>query len=370
MLFTYTYVPHQMEKMQTFIDFIFFDVWCKAPNTSSYSLDLFEPLPDLWEVMRDFCFADPQPAGAKFFCEHLESIYKKFSSLTPAQVTQFQQWFRDNNDVESVCAADPASNVVRYKDIAPLHPTLYKQVASFFRGLYDKSLLNLAPLRNKIGKIDDHSKAFFEVNAIGKCPFCGLSDLKGIHHTRREAYDHYLPKFRYPFNSINFRNLAPACHECNSTYKLSKDPVQNALGRRKAFYPFSTSPHRIDLKVTLRHADIEKLTPADIDLAFGPANIAEQIETWKNVYGIEERYRGKLLSGDGKAWLEEVLVEWRWHDESAGDEGKAPDEYLRDVDRHTERSPYANTNFLKNSFLRGCKNAGLFEPVVQTGIAP
>ena len=112
------------------------------------------------------------------------------------------------------------------------------------------------------------------------------------------------------------------------------------------------------------------MTPADIDLAFGPANTTEQIETWKDVYGIEERYRGKLLSGDGKAWLEEVLVEWRWHDESAGDEGKAPDEYLRDVDRHAQRSPYANANFLKNGFLRGCKNAGLFEPAVQTGIAP
>ena len=30
MLFSYIYVPHKMEKMQAFIDFIFYEVWCKA----------------------------------------------------------------------------------------------------------------------------------------------------------------------------------------------------------------------------------------------------------------------------------------------------------------------------------------------------
>jgi hypothetical protein len=41
MLFAYTYVPHAMEKMQEFIDFIFFEVWCKAPIGLAFSLDLF-----------------------------------------------------------------------------------------------------------------------------------------------------------------------------------------------------------------------------------------------------------------------------------------------------------------------------------------
>lgn len=87
-------------------------------------------------------------------------------------------------------------------------------------------------------------------------------------------------------------------------------------------------------------------------------------------YGIVERYRGKLLGGDGKAWLVEVLDEWRWNDETAGAEGKTPDEYLRDVSRHAHKSPYANANFLKNSFLQGCKTVGLFEPIAKEGAAP
>ena len=32
MLFAYIYMPHSMEKMQAFIDYIFFEVWCKAPG--------------------------------------------------------------------------------------------------------------------------------------------------------------------------------------------------------------------------------------------------------------------------------------------------------------------------------------------------
>lgn len=129
------------------------------------------------------------------------------------------------------------------------------------------------------------------------------------------------------------------------------------------FYPFSAVPHAIELQVTLQHADVEKMAPADIGLTFGPAAIGEQIETWKDVYEIEERYRGKLLGGDAKAWLEEVLIERNWHNETAGAEGRSPNAHLRDVERHTRRSPFANANFLKHGFLQACKSAGLFDAV-------
>lgn len=81
------------------------------------------------------------------------------------------------------------------------------------------------------------------------------------------------------------------------------------------------------------------------------------------MYGIEERYIGKLLSGDGIAWLEEVFIERRWHDESAGAEGRTPEAHLRDVERHSIRSPYTNANFLKNGFLQACNARGLFKPI-------
>lgn len=373
MLFPYIYVPHQMEKMQTFIDFIFHEVWCKAPAGAPFGLDLFDGNAELREVMDAFYYSDAQ--GADFFYGHVERIYGLFSTLTAVQINQFRQWYQGNNDLEKVCANDPAAHLARYADIAVNHKDLADQLGTFFKGLYSKTLLDLAELRKKIGDIDSHYEAFVSINRSGKCPFCGLGDLLGEYHTKREAYDHYLPKAIYPFNSINFKNLLPACHHCNSSYKGSKNPAYMpkdptaGVVRRRVFYPFSAVPQAIELKVSLRHIDIEKLAPADISLTFGPAPISEQIETWKDVYGIEERYRGKLLSADGKAWVVEALDEWRWHDESGGADGKPPEVYLRDVARHTRRAPFANCNFLKHSFLQACEAAGLFDPTQKIGNA-
>ena len=155
----------------------------------------------------------------------------------------------------------------------------------------------------------------------------------------------------------------------DSSYKITQDPSYSPkdpageITRRKSFYPYSTNTHRIDITIDLGTPDIDRLTPADIQLAFGPAAVHEEIETWKEVYGICERYRGKLLNSDGKAWLVEVFDEWRWKDESAGEEGRNPEEYLRALNRHTARSPYASNNFLKKAFLEGCQRAGIFNVI-------
>lgn len=362
MLFPYTYVPHQMEKMQKFIDYIFHEVWCKAPTSGSFGLNLFDANAELRELMEAFYYSDAK--GADFFYGHVERIYGLFSALTAAQISQFQQWYQGNNDLEKVCSNDPAVHLVRYADIAVAQASLSEQLAVFFKGLYSQSLLDLKALRAKIGAIDDHYQAFVTANKAGKCPFCGIGDIKGVHASKREAYDHYLPKALYPFNSINFRNLAPACHECNSTYKLSKDPAHSATGRRKAFYPYTATPYAIELQVTLQHSDIEKLTPADVNLQFGPAALDEKIDTWKDVYGIEERYKAKFCAeNDGKYWLTQVFDEWQR-------DGKSPADYLTTLTRQATSKPYAECNFLKKPFLEACHRVGLFNAIAKGENAP
>jgi hypothetical protein len=365
MLFPYTYVPHQMERMQEFIDFIFYEVWCKAPNGAPFSLDLFDGNFDLKEVMTAFYYDHTK--GGDFFYGHVERLYGHFVALTPLQIDQFKQWYQANNDIEKICANDTALHLARYTDIQPIYRDMCSELATFFKGLYSKDLLALKVLKDKIGEIDNHYKVFMGVNHFGKCPFCGVADIQGVYHSKREAYDHYLPKGLYPFNSINFKNLVPACHHCNSSYKTSKDPAYTpkdparATRRRKIFYPYANPGPKIEVTIDLSNLDIDHLAPADIQLAFGPPALNEEIETWKDVYGIEERYRGKLLDGDGKAWLTEVLDEWKWKDESAGKEGREPDEFLRDLNRHAIKSPFTGANFLKKAFLDGCQKIGLFD---------
>ena len=351
MLFPYTYVPHQMEKMQTFIDFIFHEVWCEAPTSGPFGLNLFDANAELREVMEVFYYSDAQ--GADFFYGHVERIYGLFSALTAVQISQFQQWYQGNNDLEKVCANDPATHLARYADIAVNHKDLAAQLGTFFKGLYSQSLLDLAALRAKIGDINDHYQTFVATNKAGKCPFCGIGDIKGEHHSKREAYDHYLPKALYPFNSINFRNLAPACHECNSTYKLSKDPAHNLAGRRKAFYPFAAAAQIIDIRVALQNSDIENLKPTDVQMQFGPAAVTEEIETWKDVYGIEERYKAKVCGeNDGKYWLTQVLDECQAYD-------KQPADVLAMRAQQAQSRPYADCNFLRKPFLEACQQIGV-----------
>lgn len=351
MLFPYTYVPHKMEKMHAFIDFIFHEVWCKAPERGPFGLHLFDANAELREVMEAFYYSDAK--GADFFYGHVERIYGHFSALTAAQINQFQQWYQGNNDLDKVCANDPATQLVRYSDIGVTYLDLGEQLSVFFKGLYSQWLLGLAELRAKIGDIDDHYQTFVAINKTGKCPFCGIGDIKGEHHSKREAYDHYLPKSLYPFNSINFRNLAPACHECNSTYKLSKDPARNQVGRRKAFDPYAAVVHAVQIQIGLQHADIDRLVPADVTIGFGPAALVEELDTWKDVYNIEERYKAKLCGeNDGKYWLTQVLDECQAYD-------KLPVDILNKRVQQANDRPFADCNFLRQPFLEACRQIGV-----------
>lgn len=353
MLFPYKYVAHQMEKMQEFIDFIFHGVWCKAPDSGSFDIELFNENADFKALMNDLYFSGAK--SAESFCQQVQCIYGCFAGLSPVQIDQLKQWYQANNDIAQACANDPSLQLVRYADITPINTALCIELAAFFKGLYSQELLGIAALREQIGEIDDHYKCFMQENRVGKCPFCGINDIKGIHHTRREAYDHYLPKGLYPFNSINFRNLAPTCHECNSSYKLTKDPLNSSTGRRRAFYPYANIGYSIQVKVDIRKADVTTLEPGDIQLEFGPAALKEEIETWKDVYEIEERYKAKCCSEtDGKYWLTQAIDEWP-------QDGRSPADYMKSLARHTQNHPFADSNFLKKAFLEGCQSIGVFE---------
>jgi hypothetical protein len=361
MLFPYTYVPHQMEKMQDFIDFIFHEVWCKAPIGLVFHPDLFIGNPDLKEVMIKFGFSAQAAERGKEFYNDVKAIYENFASLSPQKIDQFKQWYQGNNNLEKVCANDPTTHLARYADISDHYKDLAAQLGTFFKGLYSQSLLDLAVLRAKIGDINDHYQTFVSINKAGKCPFCGINDLLGEYHSTREAYDHYLPKALYPFNSINFRNLVPACHHCNSSYKTSKDPAYvpkdpaRTVHRRAVFYPYTKAAHSIDIQITFLHSDISKLTPADISLQFGPAALVEKLDTWKHVYGIEERYKAKLCGeNDGKYWLTQVVEECKMYD-------KQPSDILAMRAQQAQNRPYADCNFLRKPFLDACQQLGLFD---------
>jgi len=359
MLFPYTYVPHQMERIQEFLDFIFLEIWSQAPNTGDFSLNLFNGNDELKNLMERFYWSDTQ--GGDFFYGHVERIYNLFSQLSAQQIDDIQACYRANNTIDQVCCNQPALEITRYSDIAANFPDLLEQISSFYKGLYSKKILTNGAFKEYVGDIEQHYESFMTQNNVGKCPFCGVTDVLGIYHTKREAYDHYLPKALYPFNSLNFKNLVPTCHYCNSSYKTTRDPAYTPkdpageINRRRAFYPYSANAHNININIELTATHVDNISAVDIQISFGPDAISEEIETWKDVYGIEERYKAKCCSNtDGKAWINRVIEERKNYKLSVEDMLQA------EIDTAINQ-PFSDSNFLKKAFLSGCSEAGVFD---------
>ncbi|HAJ5584223.1 hypothetical protein ACQ95F_23195 [Escherichia coli] len=64
---------------------------------------------------------------------------------------------------------------------------------------------------------------------ISICPYCNSEEIEQVEdHTGtsyRPAFDHFIPKYKYPLISFSLFNLIPSCTKCNSTYKKSLDPI-------------------------------------------------------------------------------------------------------------------------------------------------
>ncbi|WP_340121696.1 hypothetical protein [Methylobacter svalbardensis] len=350
-----------MEKMQWYINFIFFEVWCKAKGKDYVIEELFSGNEELCEIITELHYS--QHKGADFFLAGLQHIFEDFKILENTDIENLKHWYRSNNRVDLLCAKDPSVSPVTYNDIEKLSDKLSHHLKDFFKNLYSQSFLSLTSISSRIGQIENHYTDFISKNASGKCPFCGINNVKGNYHSKREAYDHYLPKGKYPFNSINFRNLAPACNECNSSYKLAQDPLYNAKdpllpqtgGIRKSFYPYQVNQYTIEFKITLDSHDWNNIQPADIELQTGPDELREELDTWLDVYGIDERYKAKCCTkNDGKYWIEQVLDECQ-------NDGRTPEQIFNTLARQAKLKPYADVNFLKFPFLEACNNKRLFD---------
>lgn len=360
MLFAYKYVSHSIERMQEYIDFLFLEVWCKAEGI--YSIEKLNGCPKLKEIVLAIYYNDR--IQNDYLYGPIEEIFNLFKPLSSAQRERLGEWYRENNSIENLCKNTDNCKPVKYSDLEEFNYEIAIELKHIFINLFE-NIISLKDVQNEIGTIAEHYKAFTNENEEELCPFCGLNDLKGPYSSKREAYDHFLPKNIYPFNSINFRNLAPMCHECNSSYKLQKDPLyekrqrdplfSTEMNRRKAFYPYTPDTIEITISVTLLSKDIENLTPDKIELTISSFNHPEEVETWKDIFGIEERFKDKMRKKNvGKYWYIQIQNE-------CDNYKMTPQEFLKLKKEEAEKYPWAETNFLRKPFLEACESAGLFD---------
>ncbi len=358
MLFPYKRPRHPIRAMHGFITYIFDKVWCCAPN-EEYSLELFKGFPNLYAVMDELHRADlagvEKGAGA-FFYRCVNEIFKEFKDLSSEELKFYRKAFRNNNHIQALC--EGRKEPVRY--IAGTQSPLMEAIEAFFSKLYSCGFFSLKVVKEHIGAdLQKHYSDFACLNKIPCCPFCGLLPMDSEYDPTREAYDHYLPSSKYPFNSVNLRNLAPSCYKCNSQNKGAKDPLHDESGNRfKAFYPYFSDSYQI--KVSMHFKSATKL-PAEEDeiyIDLSCAGYEEEIATWDRLYKIRKRYVAKCLSSSGaKYWLQRVL------DENENYKQVSHDALNKEL-KQFESFPWHENNFLKRAFFNACQEVALIDVLV------
>lgn len=364
MHFTFKYIPHKIEKLQEYLDFLFYEVWLKAEG--AFDAEKLAGHSELQKKYIDLGNSDSK--WAYFFNSSIEKIYDEFLVLSEEYREFLKEKYAINNSIESLCT-DKELEPITYQEIEKQQPNLAKVLKDFYSKLYGKD----SPFNLKIfgflnsELIADYDYNFMKENNLGICPYCGILHLKGNNHSYREAYDHYIPKGLYPFNVVNFRNLTPMCNECNSTYKLKKvpvkkiDPITKEELRTLAFYPYAEDHPKLQLEIKLKSAKINALKPSQIELnVSAEGNHVEQIDSWKRVFEIEERYKAILCNkNEGIAWFSNIWDEF----ENAKELSKIEDAetYYQNILKDSSKRPLANKGFIKSKFLEECKRLGLFQ---------
>lgn len=102
---------------------------------------------------------------------------------------------------------------------------------------------------------------------VNVCSYCNRNYThtvtKGRDYYVRPEFDHFLPKYKFPFLAISFYNLIPSCHTCNSNLKLKVD-----FNTRSYLHPYLSSFDDI-AKFSVEFVDKKRLTADQIAAQYG-----------------------------------------------------------------------------------------------------
>ncbi len=186
-------------------------------------------------------------------------------------------------------------------------------------------------------------------------PF-SLFPIDGEYDPTRNAFDHYLPKGKYPFNSVNLANLCPSCNKCNSGNKLEQDPLHDSDGkRRKAFYPFGNDNADISMSIKVHVRNWDSPSPENFSVDLLSEKYVDETATWDELFRIRKRYAARCCAKNGGVlWKNRVLDECQNYQ-------LTPQQMLVAEIKSAKSAPWSEANFLRVAFLEGCQNAGLFD---------
>lgn len=106
--------------------------------------------------------------------------------------------------------------------------------------------------------------ALVELHKLRICPYCHASHLNfHVHDFKdmRPPLDHFYPRSRYPYLATSLYNLIPSCHQCNSSVKGSKNPIE-----KKLIHPYEIDESHIRFRLKSTKPVDKPLKPDDIEI--------------------------------------------------------------------------------------------------------
>ena len=234
-----------------------------------------------------------------------KTVFDQIKNLSPVQKKQLKRMYFNHQRTKRLC-----QDGVLIVDFSGFPEAFKKALKALGEYLYTSGLKN-AQIRNlaidkygdKNSTLHEHWLEFKRINGA-VCCFCGIQDyeeqLPNSTKTKwRPAYDHYLPKDKYPFAAVNFKNLIPCCYQCNSKAKGVVDPCNcDKSGRKKAKYPFDNTIS-LGLKFKFIKENLAAKKPWVVELK---DELDESHQTWNRVYKIKDRVASRLNS-NYVSWL-------------------------------------------------------------------
>ena len=299
MIYPYKYLDnHRIEKLHNYLENFFQNMFFECDSTFDKNILVekdFENIFDSYEKIS----------------KPLKSIFRKYQHLPQESKEKIIKAFEQNNMIEDICA----------KKIKPityleLDDVIRTELYDFYKSLWE-TILGYQKVIDDSCSVTIHFKEFTDSlhQDILICPFCGLQNMlsKGdAEDGKRDDYDHYLPKKLYPFNSINFKNLVPMCHNCNSKYKGQKNTVMDVeKNRRKVFYPYDTVLFDNEIVVEI-DTDEEELSNKDTwDIKINASlGYVEELNSWNDIFDIQQRYKNRIVELE-KIWKNRLLEKYR-----------------------------------------------------------
>ncbi len=289
MIYAYKHLPHKIEGLNAEINTFFTNLLEK--NLAKYDEDVL--------LSKDFKATITKSKKIKGY---LTDITENYHNLEDTDKQLLKDAFKNNLPIETLCSDPTCASPIKFEAIK--NEGFRKLLKDFLTDLWEDYPM-IDAIENKYGLVQDHFDDFIDSThqKVYVCPFCGLHKLKPSGGITRDAYDHYIPKAFYPFVSINYLNLFPICHECNSDEKKTTDTLFDGNNRRRVFYPFDTTyqPNQLSIVVEPeeKYSSLNfKTLLQDIKWNYKfmyAGNDDPRLESWNKIFRIKGRYRENIL---------------------------------------------------------------------------